>query len=355
MNTRPMIVPPSWRRLARYGALVGVAVSGVGLFSQASSALPAGTAAAGTMTMNPATGDSASTFSLVFGAPPAPQFCPGDNTASYLWHTFITPATNDPAPMTFTNSGTANGPPFTNNLANSIGTRSRNNLPGLGDGLVVAPTGLTFTNALYSGVTPGDYWIGIACTLPDNTDGSVNTMKYWAGRITVTASVGAGPNNFTFAASTVATTTTTSTTTTSTSTTSTSTTSTTALPTTVPGGTATTTTVAGATTTTVPCPSGATTTTTTLVGATTTAATTTTVPCVTATTTTSPTTSSNTTTTVRASSSGASNQTGSSQSIANTGSSSSTPWMIVWGMLLIVFGRMVILLGRPIRVLSDRL
>ncbi len=351
--TRPMVVPARWRRLARNVALVGVVLSGVGLFSEISDALSPGAAAAGTLTMNPVSGDSGTTFSLVFASPPAPQVCPGDNTASYLWHTFITPATNDPAPMTYSPSGIPSGPAFTNNLANSIATRSRNNLPGLGDGLVVAPTGLSFSNAFYAGVTPGDYWIGIACTLPDNTDGTVNTAKYWASRVTVSASAGAGPNNFTYAASAATTTTTSSSTTTSSTTapTGTATTVVGAATTTTLAGT--TTTVAGATSTSVPCSSGATTPSTAVAGATTTtttttAATTTTVACVTATTTTAP-------STLRTASGGVTNQAGgNTQSLATTGPSSLLPWLIVWGTLLLAFGRMVILLGRPIRLVADR-
>lgn len=158
-------------------------------------ALPLGTPATGAVTISPATGNSGTTFSVT--VPPANGFCPGDNTAGYLYHTFITPLSNDPAPMVYSPSGTPTGPAFTNNLANSAGIRSRVLLPGLGDGLVVAVANQTFSNALFAGLTPGAYNVGIACTQPDLVP-LVQTMRFWSTPVTITASAGAGPNNFTY-------------------------------------------------------------------------------------------------------------------------------------------------------------
>jgi hypothetical protein len=45
---------------------------------------------------------------------------------------------------------------------------------------------------------------------------------------------------------------------------------------------------------------------------------------------------------------------GSGSSLANTGPSSSTPTILMWGVLLVVFGRIAVLLARPIRVTSGR-
>src|SRR5262245_35981660 len=93
------------------GLLVGLGavVAAVAIPLAISSALPPGTPAAGTITLNPPTGTSDSTFNLVFGTPPAPQSCPGDATASYRWSTFITPASNDAGAMIYTPSGTPSG------------------------------------------------------------------------------------------------------------------------------------------------------------------------------------------------------------------------------------------------------
>jgi large repetitive protein len=157
--------------------------------------LPPGTPAAGTATLSPASGTSATTFSL---AAPVGSVCPGDNTAGYLYHSFIIPFGQDPADMTFSPSGTPNNKPqFSNNLANAIGTRSRNIAPGLGDGLVVPISSQTFSNApLFGALTPGAYTVGIACTQPD-AGTIVQTMRFWSTNITISGSLAGG--NLTYA------------------------------------------------------------------------------------------------------------------------------------------------------------
>lgn len=160
------------------------------------SALPPGTPPAGAVTLVPATGTSATEFNL---NPPVGATCPGDNTSGYLFHTFITPLGNDPADFVYSPSGTPLGEPaFTNNLANSIGTRFRNIAPGLGDGLVIPQLGLSFAStSVFGSLTPGAYTVGYACTVPD-AGFTINTERFWSTNITITASPGAGPNNFTY-------------------------------------------------------------------------------------------------------------------------------------------------------------
>ena len=75
------------------------------------------------------------------------------------------------------------------------------------------PTGgRAFGAKLCRGLAPGEYWVGIACTLPDAAF-VVQTAKFWATPITITAATGAGSNNCNFAASAPVVTTTTTTTT----------------------------------------------------------------------------------------------------------------------------------------------
>ena len=176
------------------GAVALAAVAAVVPFGSAS-ALPPGTPSSGTVTLSPASGTSATAFTLT---PPAGAVCPGDNTASYLYHSFIIPFGQDPADMTFSPSGTPNNKPaFSNNLANAIGTRSRNIAPGLGDGLVVAISNQTFSNApLFGTLTPGAYTVGIACTVPDAAS-IVQTARFWSTDITITGSLAGG--NLTYA------------------------------------------------------------------------------------------------------------------------------------------------------------
>ena len=234
------------RRLARDLSRLAAAVAAAMLVGTVAQALPAGTAPSGAMELNPATGDSGTSISMKFAQ--APQFCPGDATASYRWTTFIVPRSTDVASMTFTPSGNPQGPVFSSALRNPAGTLVRAQNPGLGDGIVVPPLAIDFANVGFSTMTPGDYWMGIACTKSDGT--VVQNEKFWTVPVKIAASVGAGPNNFTYSVdTTTSTTSTTSTTTTSSTTT-----------TTVAGGT-TTTTVAGGTTTTTAATGGTTTTT----------------------------------------------------------------------------------------------
>lgn len=241
------------RKLAGVGALVAALICSVGLVSSVVGALPANTPPAGPVSLAPASGDSGTTFALAFSAA---QFCPGDATAGFLWGTFLTSATNDPATLTFSASGNPIAPAgFSTTLRDPTGTPVRNQNPGLTDGIINPPGFLSFSGASFASVPPGDYWIGIACTRIDASF-VIQNVKYWSSAVSITASTGAGPNNFTFGPATVQTTTTTTTTaaTTTTTTAATTTTTTVARPTTtttVAGGTTTTTTVAGSPTATV--------------------------------------------------------------------------------------------------------
>ena len=186
----------STRLKALIGGAAALAVAASVLPVGSAAALPPGTPAAGTVTLSPASGTGTTAFTVV---PPAGAVCPGDNTNGYLFHSFIIPLGQDPADMTFTPSGTPNNKPaFSNNLANSIGTRSRNIAPGLGDGLVIAIANQTFSNApLFGSLTPGAYTVGIACTQPDAVTTVVNTMRFWSTDITITGTVAGG--NLTYA------------------------------------------------------------------------------------------------------------------------------------------------------------
>jgi len=233
------------RQLAFAIALVATSICSVGVVSSVVTALAPGTPAAGTIAMTPSSGNSGTQFDLSFATPP--QACPGDGPAGFQWTAFITAAANDLAPITFNASGspvTAAG--FTASLRDNTQAQVRAQFPGIGDGLVNPPDQLIFSSAFFNAVPAGDYWVAVSCYRADG--GGINqTERFWATRVTIATTAGAGPNNFTFGPSTTTTTTTTSTTTTTVAA---------ATTTTVAG--ATTTTVAGATTTTV---AGATTTT----------------------------------------------------------------------------------------------
>ncbi len=203
-------------------------------------AATAGTAAVGPLTLNPTSGNSSRNIAI---APsPLPAKCPGDSAnGGYAVNSFMTPATNDPATLTY-NAGGPVGLGFTQPLFDRFGSPILNNTtaPDTAQILVLGPTNFAVFGP--GVIPPGQYFIGIACTKLGVTE------TFWSSRIEITVdAVNGGPSAVQFALVTPATTTTTTTTTTTVAG---------ATTTTVAGGT--TTTVAGATTTTV---AGATTTT----------------------------------------------------------------------------------------------
>ena len=221
------------RQFAFAAALVATTMCSVGLVSSVAGALAPNAPAAGAVSLDPATGNSSTTFVMTF---PSPQACPGDGPAGFQWTAFMTSASNDLATVTFNASGspvTAAG--FTASLRDATQAQIKAQFPGIGDGLVNPPTNLTFSGAFFNAVPVGDYWIAISCYKGDA--GGINlTEKYWATKVTIATAASAGPNNFTYSPALTGTTTTT----------------------TVAGATTTTTVAVGTTTTTV---AGATTTT----------------------------------------------------------------------------------------------
>jgi hypothetical protein len=155
-------------------------------------ALPPGTPPAGPATLTPASGNSANLFNIAL---PVGAACPGDGVAGYRWGTYITPVANDPAALTFDGVGSPIGPAITSSLRNPGGQLLRAQTPGLTTGQIAIPTlGLNFTSLA---LTPGDYNIGIACTL--NT-GTINNTRYWNTVISVTSNTTTGgPQNFNYA------------------------------------------------------------------------------------------------------------------------------------------------------------
>jgi hypothetical protein len=156
------------------------------------SALPPGTPPNHPVTMLPATGDSGTDFKLAING--TDQFCAGDGVAGYFWHTFITPLAQDPATLDYP-SGTPTGLAPTTFLRSSTAAQLKNQFPGTGDGFVnLNGPIIDFANGFFGTLPAGSYHIGAACTAP----ASQETDEYWSTIITLTASPGAGPNNFTY-------------------------------------------------------------------------------------------------------------------------------------------------------------
>jgi hypothetical protein len=306
-----MFTNPHHRRVARAAAWVAAFGSAVGLFVSTAVALGAGSPSSGEVTLAPISGSRSTVFNL--SITPSGN-CPGDATTGFRWSTFITPLTNDPATLTYTNSGNPIAPTGTTGFTGALRLHATGELinaenPGLQDGLIAVPLGISFANVGFNSLTPGDYWIGIACTKAD-TQAVVQTEKFWASHLRLTA---ADTDGFTFA--TVPTTSTTTTSAASTTTTVAGATSTT-----VVGGTTTT----RASTTTTSAAGGSSTTTTGFATSTTAAFTTLPVS--------------------GGFTGGVTGGTGGG-TVANTGASERL-WMVIWAVLLVAFGRMAILLGR---------
>jgi len=178
-------------------AAAGLAVGAVGLQGgMPATALAGGTAAEGTVTVGPASGNSDTTITLSFSTS---QSCPGDFNSGYLWQTFIAPRSLDPATFTYY-TGLPRSSDGSDVGAKALRTNTnswiRNKTPGLTDGQIVPPTNVVLSNATYSALS-GEYWLGIACT-QDDLSSVTQTVKYWAMPITITPASGQGTNNFTY-------------------------------------------------------------------------------------------------------------------------------------------------------------
>ena len=185
------------RRVAGLLAAVTAAASiTVATGSNSAIAATAGTPPRNPVVMTPGTGDSTTDFQLAINpvTNPGDSNCAGDGAAGYRWHSFITPLAQDPATLTFP-SGLATGIAPSNFLRSTTAVQIRNQFPGTGNGFIdLNAFVIDFSSGAYGALTPGSYHIGAACT----ANASIATDEYFSTIITLTASAGAGPNNFTY-------------------------------------------------------------------------------------------------------------------------------------------------------------
>lgn len=145
--------------------------------------------------LTPSAGTGTTPFALQFN--PGNQACPGDATTGYNWSTFVTPTTSDPALLTFDGTGEPQGPAITTALRRPDTSSIVGELPTPGSFLLDAPAQAQFGP---SPLSPGDYYIGIACTRLNALSGVVENEGFWATRIVVTDS-GAGTYDWSVVAS----------------------------------------------------------------------------------------------------------------------------------------------------------
>ncbi len=168
------------RALAGVAALASVATV-VPLFaaSPAGAVSPAGDK--GTLTMNPASGTSASTFTLGFGANPTD--CPGDSsTGGYRWSTFMVPSTTDLATMTWNSTGPVGGQALISTAGDAIVSQNTD----ITTGNISGVPQFTWQYNSPTDFPAGTYKLGIACTL------GTATQSWWSKTVTVTTNAATG-------------------------------------------------------------------------------------------------------------------------------------------------------------------
>ena len=175
-------------------AVLAIAASvGPFLATPTASAAPAGTAPEGSLTMTPPSGDSPQSFAL---DPDDPQVCPGDGaTDGYRWQTFMVDVANDPATLVYESTGpaTAGTTGFVHALLDTGGNPIVNQNPDIGNGNISGIPMMSFQVFPAGFVPAGDYYIGIACTLNNQTE------TFWQLPITITTNTTDGAANISYA------------------------------------------------------------------------------------------------------------------------------------------------------------
>lgn len=172
--------------------------------------LPAGTAAAGTSSPNPASGNSDTTWSFLENNGPTTFTCPQDSAAEGgNFTTFMVPASVDVSQLGF-NAGTpVAGPAGTwqANLYSATGSQVKNVPVQAAPGRQAITTTFKFSanGAIPPGtIPPGAYKIGIACINTTDTNPRYPT-KFYARTVTLTTdSVNGGTSGFTYQTGAVA-------------------------------------------------------------------------------------------------------------------------------------------------------
>ncbi|MBI4934306.1 MAG: fibronectin type III domain-containing protein, partial [Actinobacteria bacterium] len=153
-----------------------------GLISTGASALPAGTPAAGTVTVSPASGTGATNFTL---NPPSGAACPGDSASGgYSWQTFLVSTTVDPATLTYVGGFPQVGASEVGwPLFNSSGSPVSDQTTAVTTGLLTPIPTYNFS-ALDGLLAAGTYKIGYACFQGGQT------QRFWVNQIQITTGAG---------------------------------------------------------------------------------------------------------------------------------------------------------------------
>lgn len=144
----------------------------------------ASAAAEGVVTLTPTSGTGSTNFNMAL---PAGASCSGSGTSGYRWETFIVTRTVDVSTLTFLDGPSAVGGSFTSSLTNTAGDIVKQKFPSASPvGLISGVPQMNFSSLIGSGITAGEYKVGIACVnLGASTPGSVEGGHYWERVITV--------------------------------------------------------------------------------------------------------------------------------------------------------------------------
>jgi len=158
----------------------------VGLMPLLAASAAAAATSNGTLTVSPLAGSSSIGFSLSF-ADASAAACPGDSaTDGYRVQSFVVPNTQDLSTLTFSSVGPTVGQP----LIGSDGNALVNGLTEITTGYVLQLPGVfTFAYNSPGDLSPGAYFVGLACTLGT---GLGMTRSYWAMPLTITSNPSTG-------------------------------------------------------------------------------------------------------------------------------------------------------------------
>lgn len=144
----------------------------------------ASAAAKGEVTLNPTSGTATTNFNMTL---PAGAACSGSGASNYRWETFIVTRTVDVSTLTFLDGPSTVAGSFTSSLTDINGNIVKQKPPASSPvGLISGVPQMNFSSLVGSGITAGEYKVGIACVfLGGSTPGGVEGGNYWERVITV--------------------------------------------------------------------------------------------------------------------------------------------------------------------------
>ena len=172
-----------FRKTIGCAAAVGVALASLAVVL--SPARPASAAPKGLVTLNPTSGTGTTNFTMTL---PSGAACTGSGASNYRWETYIVSRAVDVTTLTFLDGPSSpGGSNFASSLTDTSGNLVKHKPPASSPvGLISGIPQINFSSLIGSGITAGEYEVGIACVfLGGSTPGAVEGGNYWEKVITV--------------------------------------------------------------------------------------------------------------------------------------------------------------------------